>query len=76
MIDFVCQLSVLRRNTIPQFYWCNTMQGGKTIDGVEIQLFGVIYPIPLQINNLSFQLMFYGIENIKDDCMLLICYLL
>jgi len=48
----------------------STSYQGIAVDRKIIELFGETNDYPLQINNHHFLLSFYGLNDIKDDCIL------
>jgi hypothetical protein len=50
-LDFGFHLNFSRRKKILEYYWHQTFQGGISIDGSSIEIFGEEKYFPLQINN-------------------------
>ena len=38
LVDYGCQLNLLRNNVIPEFYWERPTMTGKVIDGSEVPI--------------------------------------
>jgi hypothetical protein len=70
LVDSGCQLNLLRKNVIPEFYWERPTMTGKAIDGSEVPIQGQVENFPLKIGKQSFKLSFHCVNQINDDCVL------